>query len=187
MLLRAKNRSWSSDTYPANEIRCWEFVMLHCVTCYQASCSAKSSFTMNCNGTFLFFDSLQKFINNCRLRCSSISKNKIMMLNSLFKKPMRVISFIVQPQNHFYPHLFKDWNIVSWRKHSILQIINKKYPIFIYTWVIRRTKRNKLIWYDPIQITVFNPFIMFIFIQVELLVIKPTNFYRILQSSQTIQ
>ena len=87
------------------------------------------------------------------------------MLNAIFCEFLRIILWFVEPHNQSDTKLLKDWNIVLWRERSIL-VCYIKWP----------RKRYELAWNSPIEISIFNFFIVLIFSNIKSAIIIPLQF-----------
>jgi len=186
MLLWTKD--WPRSTYsnPPNKGCSRKLVMLHGVTCNEAPCSPQSSLTMNSNHSFGGLHNLKKSLHDFHRRWCTVSKVQIVMVDSVLDKLFPIISRGIQSYYSLHSKFLEYWNELFRTKQSILQSRQKNYPILIFTSIIRRAESDQLIRNNPIKVSIFQLFVVFVLTEIELLETEPPELNCILQPLQTL-
>ena len=171
-LLWTKDRSWSCDSNPSYKCFCWNLKVLHCPQTNESSSSSKSSFTVNCNSSMIWSSKVvfynSKEISNNFIRWSrTIDKEKIIMSNSFMFKMLFVVFFFVKSNHSCHINIVKDITIFIWMLPIFMSCISS---------FDRTHKSNELSWNNPVQISIFNSFIILIFFYIECFEIIPVEF-----------
>lgn len=85
-LLRAKDRAWPAESYPADKVSCVEMIVFHGVHTDKSACSSESSLTMYSNGTWLLFSYIQKLIDYRSGRIGTVSEVQFVVPDTSFFK-----------------------------------------------------------------------------------------------------
>jgi hypothetical protein len=86
------------------------------------------------------------------------------MLHTRFSEFLFIVLWLIQPYYKCHSHLFEDWYVIIWRERSIF-VRHVQWP----------RERNEFTWHSPVQITIFNFFVVLVFNNIKSLVIIPTQ------------
>lgn len=90
------------------------------------------------------------------------------MLNIISNESLPIIFGLIQSDDSSYVKMMENLDVVFWCVASS----------FKFTGVVQWThKGNELTWNDPIQITIFDFFIIFVLFVVEFFAVVPSKFY----------
>ena len=182
-LLRAKDRSRSSDPNPPDKALCWNLEMLHSPEANESSGSSESSLTVNSNSSVIRFfkvslDDIEEIPNDMIRRCGSVNKEQLCVINSVVDKMIFVILLLVESNDSRNIRIFEDFNIFIWMLAvSVLSISDFN----------RTHECGKLSWDDPVHISVLNPLVIFVFLDIERPEIIPSESYSVLKTLKAVQ
>ena len=99
-LLWSQNRSWSSNSNPANEGLSWDLEVLHSPETNESTGSAKSSLAVNSDGSMVglgevVFDYAEEISDDSLWWSRSINKEKIIMSDLFVQKVLSIILFLI--------------------------------------------------------------------------------------------
>ena len=144
--------------------------MFHGKKTYQGTSSSKTSFTMNSYRSWIrilkvSFAYLQEISYYFITWIRAIYKEEICMRYTLINKSFSIILSFIEPYHLWDVHLFK---------YSSIFFRSKTWPLSLFPSIYRAHKGHKFIWNYPIEVSVFNSFIEFIFFYIECSEIIPS-------------
>ena len=137
--------------------------MLHSPDANQRPCPSKSSFAMNCNTLCVILIKvclyhIEKILDYIVRRRWPINKEKVIMSNSLFSEKCLVVFLFVQSDYAIDPELSEYFNV-------LIRMVSK--PLICISFLNRSHECHKLARNNPIEIAVFDSFVVLVFFYVE--------------------
>ena len=162
-LLWAENRSRSCDPDPSDERFSWDLVVLHSPETNQGSSSSQASFAMNCYSSLLMslevvVDNSEEVTYNVFRWCRAIYKEQVVVGNTPILEMLLVVLFLVQSDDFVHAYVLENFNILIW----VMTI--SMVAVSVLNWT---HEGSKLAWDDPVEVSVFNSLIVFVFLDVE--------------------
>jgi hypothetical protein len=108
------------------------------------------------------------------------------MINAVLCKIFAVISWRVKTDDSFHAEFLENGQIVFGTEHFVLKL-TQIYSKLVQTLVIGRTEPNQLIRNNPIEVSIFQLFKVFIGIQIKFLETEPLQLHGVLQTHQTVE
>jgi len=97
------------------------------------------------------------------------------VFNASLDELLPVVLGLVQTDNKWNSHLFKNWDVIVWSKRAVsIRLVQ------------RPTERDKLAWKSPVEISVFHLLIVLVLLHVEGLVVVPSKCHCVLKSCKTM-
>ena len=182
-LLRAKDRTRTRNTNPANEGLSRNLEILHSPKSNQSACSPKSSLTMNCNGTWILLSEmliyyLHKLFNYAVWRSRSVDEKQVVVLDSLTGEEIFVILLFIQPDHPGYVEFFEHFNV-------FLGVVTV--PLVHVSLLNGPHEGHESSWYDPVQIPVLDSLMEFIFFYIKCFEVVPFQLHCVLKALQNLQ
>lgn len=119
---------------------------------------------MDSNSTLFCLSGRQKLVHDMIWWCGPIQEVEIEMLDARLGELLLIILWLVKPDYERHSHLLKDWHVVLRCERAIL-----------ISDIKRTRERYELTWDGPIQVTVFNFFIMLVLLHIERVVVIPAE------------
>lgn len=96
------------------------------------------------------------------------------MPDPFFLEILTIVGFIVQTHHCCDSDFLEGWHVIVWSKSTVLDL-KKRYPIFVNRLLGRRTESHKFLRYYPVEVSIFQPFIMLVFSQAKSLKVEPSE------------
>lgn len=179
---------WSQNwTRPCNSNPAYKrfsryLVLLHSPEAYKRSCSTKTSFTMDSYGSTIWFwkvflSHLKKLIYNIVWWCRSINEEQIIESNAVFDKILLIIFLLIESYNSLNTKLLKYFYILL----RVMAI-----PLIGISLLNRSHECHEFSRDNPINITIFYSFVVFIFFYVESTEVVPFVLDSVLQALEAL-
>lgn len=157
--------------------------MLHCPKTDQCACSAKTSLAMNGNRTVvrlskMIFHNAKEVLHNFVRRIRPIDKEEIIMRDSSIDKMLPFVLDIVESYNLVHSYVIEYVNVLP----RMLSVPVLSIPIFD-----RSHERHELAWNNPVQISIFNTFVVFVFFDIKGPEIIPSEAHGVLKPLEAMQ
>ena len=170
-LLRAKDRAWPAESYPADKVSCVEMIVFHGVHTDKSACSSESSLTMYSNGTRLLFSYIQKVIDYGSGRICTVSKVQFIVSDAFVFKFFWIVSLIIKANHCRNAHFLEDRDVVFGSKALCASVV--------FVFIIGGTKSDKLTRDDPVKVAILQFLIVFVLSYVKFAIIEPPEPYSI--------
>lgn len=118
-----------------------------------------------------------ELINNLVRRCGSIDEEQVVVLDTLVSKMLLLVFLFVKSNDSLYAELLENRSVFVWVMSVSLIFISLLY------WT---HESHKLSWYNPIEIAVFDSFIVLILFDIEVLKVVPLKLDSVLKTLKTL-
>jgi hypothetical protein len=179
LLLGSKNRPWSADSIPGDKFLRRPCEMLHTIQPNQSPGSPKPRLAVDRQRTGLPLRDLKELLRDLTRRTTSIHEEQIIVPDPRPLKQVLVIGLVVQAYNSRHIHLLEYRYILSRRPHT-----EAVYVI----WSVRGIAEcDKFSRQNPVKITIFDLFMVFVKLAVEGCHVKPIKHYCSFQCRQAVE
>ena len=181
--MRAKDRTWSSYPYPADEGLSWNLIVLHGPEADQGAGSAEASFAVNRNGSSIRFgkvlvSNLHELLDDVIGRCAPIDEKKIVVFDIIVNKVFLVVLRLIQAYHPVHTEFVEDVNIHL----GLMSVSLGGIPL-----LNRPHKSHELAWNDPVEVAVLHLLVVFVFFDIEGLEVVPPEINCVFESLKNLQ
>jgi len=147
--------------------------VFHCVDAYQRTSAAKTSLAVDGDSAWVplgkvFLARTNKLVHNFLRWDRSVHENHVFVVNAILQEGLPLVLGFVKSNNFSHLQVI-EYSNVAWATVAISTLC-------AFFFVDRPHECHKLAWNYPIQVAVLHPFVVFILLNVECLVIIPSTF-----------
>lgn len=121
---------------------------------------------------------LKELIDDLLWRVRTINEKQIIMRNAGVNKMLPVVLYVIETNHLIDTDVVEDINILPW----VLAI-----PVLCVSVLYRTHERHKLAWYNPVQVSVLDSFVVFVFFDIKSPEVIPTEPDCVLEALQTVK
>lgn len=183
VLLRAEDGPRSGNSCPPNEGFSWYLIMLHTVQTDEGAGTPEACFTMHCNGACfrigkVILAGAQKLLDDVGRRSGTVHKYHVIMSDASLLKLSLIILGLVQSYDSRNFQMLKYFGVAGGR-----MAVPRLLALVTVNW---SHKGDELAGDNPVEITIFNFFVMFILSGIELIEVVPLLFESKLKTLQAV-
>lgn len=156
VLLGAEDAAWSGDADPPDEVGGWELEVLHSVAANQSAGTAQPRLAVDSYDTWLTLGHIHETAENVLRRSAPIEEEQISMLDAATNKALTIILGFVKAHNMSNAKVFEN-----------LQIIFRTVATALIFVVDGPHEGDKLARNDPIEVAIFDLFVVLILFGIE--------------------
>lgn len=182
-LLGSQDGAGAGDAYPANEGFGVNLEMFHRIKADQGTSASKTCLAVDGNGSCVwlgevFLTRVHELLHDRVRRCASIREDHVLMVDSLLKEAVAIIFCFIEADYLGYVQVLEDVDVAG----SCVPVPMNRVPL-----VYRPHKSQELAWDDPVQVTVFDLFVVFVLPGIECLKVVPAELDGLLESFQAMK
>ena len=157
--------------------------MLHRIQADQGTCASKSCLAVNGNGSSVWFSEvfltrIHELLHDRVGRSASICEDHVFMVYSFLKEAVAIILCFIKTDYLSYVEVLEDVDVAG----SCVPV-----PMNGVTLVHRSHEGQELAWDDPVQVTVFDFFVVFVLPGIECLKIVPAELDGLLKPFKAVK
>ena len=157
--------------------------MLHSPKSDESSSSSESSFAMNSNCSMVWLlevllNNLKEFSDDLIWWSRSINEEKILMRDTSVFEMLFIILLLVESNNFGYVDALKDISVFIWMMTVPLPLVS------VLDWA---HESDKLVWDDPVKVSVLNSFIVLVLLDIECPEVIPAKSYSVFKSLEAVE
>jgi hypothetical protein len=170
VLLWTEDGAGTGNSNPPDESFSWNLIVFHAVNTNESTGAAKACLTMDSDSSAVrlgkvLLTATDKFVNNILWWNRTVHENKILVIDFIFGKRIFIVFWVIKSNNFSHFEMVEN-----------VYIAGGTMPVGTLSWsaVNRAHKSHKLARNDPVEVTIFDSLVVFIFFDTKFVRIVPT-------------
>lgn len=182
-LLWTKDGAGSRNSYPADKALSGDLEVLHCPKTDESTSSAESGLAVDRDSSVVWLievrlNDVEEFSDDVVGWSRSVHEEEVIVCNTPTLKIVLIILGLIQPNYPRYANVFENFRILIWMVTIAMLVVS----------LLNRTHEcAELTWDDPVEISVLDPFVIFILFDIKSAEIIPAESNGVLETLKAMQ